>query len=62
LIESGEEILLHEVVCPHCRKAFKFDEAGYADIVSQARNQGFKVALAERLVQGDAIKKERSSG
>ena len=22
-----------EIICPHCRKAFKIDEAGYADIL-----------------------------
>ena len=21
----------HEIICPHCSKAFKIDEAGYAD-------------------------------
>jgi hypothetical protein len=22
---------MHEIICPHCGKAFKIDEAGYAD-------------------------------
>ena len=22
---------MHEIICPHCKKAFKVDEAGYAD-------------------------------
>ena len=24
---------MHEIICPHCSKAFKIDEAGYADIL-----------------------------
>ena len=24
---------MHEIICPHCNKAFKIDEAGYADIL-----------------------------
>jgi hypothetical protein len=23
---------MHEIICPHCKKAFKVDEAGYAGI------------------------------
>ena len=29
---------MHEIVCPHCGKAFKIDEAGYADIAKQIRD------------------------
>ena len=25
---------MHEIICPHCSKAFKIDEAGYADILN----------------------------
>ena len=25
---------MHEIICPHCNKAFKIDEAGYADILN----------------------------
>ena len=24
---------MHDIICPHCSKAFKVDEAGYADIL-----------------------------
>jgi len=24
---------MHDIICPHCGKAFKIDEAGYADIL-----------------------------
>ena len=29
---------MHEIICPHCRKAFKIDEAGYANILKQVRD------------------------
>src|SRR5664279_4128921 len=40
---------MHEIVCPHCGKAFTIDEAGYADIVSQVRTKEFNADLQERL-------------
>ena len=40
---------MHEIICPHCRKAFKIDEAGYADILKQVRDTEFEQALHERL-------------
>ena len=32
---------MHEIICPHCKKAFKIDEAGYADIQKQVRDAEF---------------------
>jgi len=40
---------MHEVICPHCGKAFKIDEAGYADILKQVRDSEFEQQLHERL-------------
>jgi len=40
---------MHEIICPHCRKAFKIDEAGYADILKQVRDGDFEQQLHERL-------------
>jgi len=40
---------MHEIICPHCRKAFKIDEAGYADILKQVRDSDFEHQLHERL-------------
>ena len=40
---------MHEIVCPHCGKAFTIDEAGYADIVRQVRTKEFDTDLQERL-------------
>ena len=49
---------MNEIVCPHCKKAFKIDEAGYADILKQVRDREFEQALHERL---EAAEKEKSS-
>lgn len=40
---------MHEIVCPHCNKAFKVDEAGYADILKQVRDHHFEQELHDRL-------------
>ena len=36
---------MNEVICPHCKKAFKIDEAGYADILKQVRDHQFNDEL-----------------
>lgn len=40
---------MHEIICPHCSKAFKIDEAGYADILKQVRDNDFDNELHKRL-------------
>ncbi len=40
---------MHEIICPHCGKAFKIDEAGYADILKQVRDSDFEKQLHDRL-------------
>jgi hypothetical protein len=40
---------MHEIICPQCNKAFKIDEAGYADILKQVRDGAFEQQLHERL-------------
>lgn len=40
---------MHEIICPHCNKAFKIDDAGYADILKQVRDSDFEKQLHERL-------------
>lgn len=40
---------MHEIICPHCGKAFKIDETGYADILKQVRDREFEETLHERL-------------
>ena len=56
---------MNEINCPHCDKAFKIDEAGYADILKQVRDSEFdqqlhdRLALAEKDKQG-AVELARS--
>lgn len=40
---------MHEIICPHCQKAFAVDESGYADILKQVRDSEFNQQLHERL-------------
>ena len=40
---------MKEINCPHCDKAFKIDEAGYADILKQVRDSEFDQQLHDRL-------------
>lgn len=40
---------MNDIICPHCGKAFKIDEAGYADILQQVRDSDFEHQLHERL-------------
>jgi hypothetical protein len=49
---------MHEIICPQCKKAFKVDEAGYADILKQVRNSEFEQQLHDRLelAEKDKIK------
>ena len=49
---------MHEIICPHCSKAFKIDEAGYADILKQVRDGDFEKQLHERLELADREKRD----
>ena len=40
---------MNEIICPHCKKAFKIDEAGFADILKQVRDHQFDEELRERV-------------
>lgn len=40
---------IHEISCPHCGKAFKIDETGYAEILKQVRDGELDKQLHERL-------------
>ena len=48
---------MHEITCPHCKRAFKVDEAGYADILKQVRDSEFEQQLHERLELAEKEKK-----
>lgn len=47
---------MNEIICPHCKKAFKIDEAGYADILKQVRNYEFEQELHDRLAMAEKDK------
>ena len=40
---------MNEIICPNCKKAFKVDEAGFADILKQVRDHQFEEELKSRL-------------
>ena len=47
---------MNEIICPNCKKAFKVDEAGFADIVKQVRDHQFEEELQNRLNLADKEK------
>ena len=49
---------MNDIICPNCKKAFKVDEAGFADILKQVRDHRFEEELIERL---NIVEKEKES-
>ena len=47
---------MNEIICPNCKKAFKIDEAGFADIVKQIRDHQFEEELQNRLTLAEKDK------
>ena len=47
---------MNEIICPNCKKAFKIDEAGFADILKQVRDHQFEEELQMRLNLADQDK------
>ncbi len=39
---------MNEIICPNCKKAFKVDEAGFADILKQVRDHRYEEELTHR--------------
>jgi hypothetical protein len=39
---------MNKIVCPNCKTAFDMDEAGFADILKQVRDEEFSKDIAER--------------
>lgn len=48
---------MNDIICPNCKKTFKVDEAGFADILKQVRDHQFEEELANRLALADKEKK-----
>jgi hypothetical protein len=51
-------IFMNEIICPHCGKAFKVDEAAYANILKQVRDKAFNTELDERLQLAEQAKQD----
>lgn len=49
---------MNEIICPHCEKAFKVDEAGFADILKQVHDAEFERELHERV---EMLEKEKET-
>ena len=47
---------MNEIICPNCKKAFKVDEAGFAEILKQVRDHQFEEELQKRLNLADKEK------
>ena len=48
---------MNEIICPSCKKAFKVDEAGFANILKQVRDHQFDEELNQRLILAEKEKK-----
>ena len=48
---------MDNIICPHCNKAFKIDQKGYADILKQVYDKEFERKLDERLIFAEKEKK-----
>ena len=49
---------MNDIICPNCKKAFKVDEAGFADILKQVRDQQFETEIKQRL---EVAEKEKNN-
>ncbi|RKN83483.1 DUF2130 domain-containing protein [Ulvibacterium marinum] len=47
---------MNEIICPNCKKAFKVDKAGFADILKQVRDHQFEEELTSRLALAEKEK------
>jgi len=47
---------MNEIICPNCKKVFKVDEAGFADILKQVRDHQFEEELNNRLILAEKDK------
>ena len=48
---------MEDIVCPKCQSVFNLDQAGFAEIVKQVRNNEFEQDLKERLNAAENEKK-----
>jgi hypothetical protein len=48
---------MNDIICPNCKKVFKVDEAGFADILKQVRDHQFDEEIKNRLNLAETEKK-----
>jgi hypothetical protein len=48
---------MNKIICPNCKKVFKVDESGFADILKQVRDHQFEEEILKRLALAE-IEKE----
>jgi hypothetical protein len=47
---------MNEIICPNCKRAFKVDKAGFADILKQVRDHQFEEEILNRLALAEKEK------
>lgn len=47
---------MNDIKCPKCNEVFKVDQAGYADILKQVRDEEFTLTVKKELEQAELIK------
>ena len=48
--------VMNDIICPHCKKVFKVDQAGFAEILKQVRDHQFEEEITKRLQIAEAEK------
>ncbi len=51
---------MNEIICPNCKKVFKADEAGFADVIKQVRDHQFEEELQKQLKQAEKAKESET--
>ena len=49
---------MNDIICPNCKKVFKVDEAGFADILKQVRDHQFEEEIQQRLALAEQEKRD----
>ncbi|MDD5765500.1 MAG: DUF2130 domain-containing protein [Candidatus Marinimicrobia bacterium] len=55
---TNMNLTINEIICPNCGKAFKVNEAGFADILKQVRDHQFEKELKKELDHAEKEKED----
>ena len=47
---------MNDIICPNCKKVFKVDESGFADLLKQVRDHEFEEEISQRLLLAEKEK------